>query len=245
MLLVKKFTKIKKLRWYRFLYNIWINTDQNMFYIKNDIKNHIYNFISYYKYKTEDCYIRNVIIKSAVFDYKDDSLEYCIKKEILTNTLMLTCDDLIVLHIDKSDIDRFSLLYKDSTKYKFKIYEYVTGYIIFCVSHKKHQLDIDIVSFKINNFCKIRSILFLYFILFSKLQYVKNVKTNSDFFGSSVVILNKNIHSIHNKDFYHNTYKFYKTIGFGEQNHTLYLFVDIIMNYVSIFKTYPLSLLHI
>lgn len=240
MLLVKKFTKIKKLSWYSFLYNICINTDQNIHYIKNDIKNYINNFISYYKYKKEDCYIRNVIIKSSVFNYKEDRLEYCIRKEIVTNTLILMCDDLIVLHIDKSDIDRFFLLYKDSTRYKFRIYEYVTGYIVFCVSHKKHELDIDIISFKINNFCKIRSILFSYFIL-----GIKYVNANSDFFESSVVILNNNIHSINNKDFYHNTYKFYKTIGFGEQNYTLYFFVDIIMNYVTIFKTYPITLLNI
>lgn len=245
MLLVKKFAKIKKLSWYRFLYDIRINTDQNIHYIKNDIKDYINNFILYCKERYEKRYIRNVIIKSSVFNYKNDSLEYCIRKEIVTNTLMLMCDDLIVLHIDKSDIDRFSLLYKDSTRYKFRIYEYVTGYIIFCVSHKKHELDIDIVSFKINNFCKIRSILFSYFILNDKLT----LEGYSNFFGSNVVILNNNIHStpkeLHNKDFHHNTYKFYKTIGFGERNHTLYFFVDIIMNYVNVFKTHPVTLLHI
>jgi len=240
MLLVKKFTKIKKLFWYRFLYDIRINTDQNIHYIKNDIKNYINDFIVYCKERYEDCYIRNVIIKSSVFDYKDDSLEYCIRKEIVTNTLILTCDDLIVLHIDKSDRDRFILLYKDSTRYKFKIYEYVTGYIIFCVSHKKHELNTDIVSFKIINFCKIRAILFSYFILNNKLT----LEGYSNFFGSSVVILNNNIHSTP-QGFHHNTYKFYKTIGFGKQNHILYLFVDIIMNYVTVFKTYPVNLLHI
>jgi hypothetical protein len=240
MLLVKKFTKIKKLFWYRFLYDIRINTDQNIHYIKNDIKNYINDFIVYCKERYEDCYIRNVIIKSSVFDYKDDSLEYCIRKEIVTNTLILTCDDLIVLHIDKSDRDRFILLYKDSTRYKFKIYEYVTGYIIFCVSHKKHELNTDIVSFKIINFCKIRAILFSYFILNNKLT----LEGYSNFFGSSVVILNNNIHSTP-QGLHHNTYKFYKTIGFGKQNHILYLFVDIIMNYVTVFKTYPVNLLHI
>jgi hypothetical protein len=244
MLLVKKFTKIKKLSWYRFLYGIRVNTDQNTNYIRNAIKNYVHIFTSHCNFK-QGCYIRNVILKSSVFDYKDDSLDYCIRKEIITNTLMLTCDDLVVLHIDKSDRDRFCLLYKDSTRYKFRIYEYVTGYIVFCVSHKKHELDTDIISFQINNFCKIRSILFSYFIN-NKLHYLN---TNSDFFGSSVVILNNNIHNtpqgLHNKDFYNNTYKFYKTIGFGKQNHILYLFVDIIMNYVTVFKTYPISLLHV
>lgn len=241
MLLVKKFTKIKKLFWYRFLYDIRINTDQNIYYIKNDIKNYINDFIN--DFIVEDCYIRNVIIKSSVFDYKDDSLEYCIRKEIVTNTLILTCDDLIVLHINKSDIDKFCLLYKDSTRYKFRIYEYVTGYIIFCVSHKKHELNTDIVSFKIINFCKIRSILFSYFILNNN-KLTLDFFGSTDFFGNSVVILNNNIHSTP-QGFHYNIYKFYKTIGFGKQNHILYLFVDIIMNYVNVFKTYPVSLLHI
>ena len=102
MLLVKKFTKIKKLFWYRFLYDIRINTNQNIHYIKNDIKNYVDNFERY-----EERYIRNVIIKSSIFDYKDDSLEYCIRKEIVTNTLILTCDDLIDLHIDKYDIEKY------------------------------------------------------------------------------------------------------------------------------------------
>ena len=236
MLLVKKFTKIKKLFWYRFLYDIRINTNQNIHYIKNDIKNYVDNFERY-----EERYIRNVIIKSSIFDYKDDSLEYCIRKEIVTNTLILTCDDLIVLHIDKSDIDRFYLLHKDSIQYKFCIYEYVTGYIVFCVSHKKHELDTDIISFKISNFCKIRSILFSYFIN-NKLSYFINNKLTCE---SNTVILNNNIQTYYNKDFHYNTYKFYKTIGFGQQNNTLYLFINIIMNYVNVFKTYPLSLLHI
>ena len=234
MIRAKKFSNIKNKPLFRFLREVDINYDD----VVSD-KMESLGFYTYYfqLYFTED--FSTSIIRSKVFVYNNESIEYTINREETTGTWMLVCDKLIVMDIRKNDIEEFTLSYLFSPLYNFVVYEYNSGYVIICVSHTRDEIgDVDyLMRFQLINNSKPR------YVLLS--QFIRPELSESG--GSGFVVLNKNIKDYLLDDVKSNDclYKFYNNVGYGVVKDELLEFTKIIVKYTDAFKNYPLSYLSI
>lgn len=140
MLRAKKFMNLKRQPIYKFLREIYISNQDNILERIDSI-----NFYTYYFNLSFNLLFE--CLKQHIFNYdtndKTETYSYIIKKDIVTDTIFLTCDKIIIFYINKDDIEEFCLCYMYSSLYKFAIYEYYRGYMAICLSHNVNDIDTD------------------------------------------------------------------------------------------------------
>jgi hypothetical protein len=252
MFRAKKFLGIKMHPLYKFLKSIVVSDEDN---IPERIDT--LNFYAYYFSLTFDMNFQ--ILKTSTFTYSDNLYNYSIKKDTLTDTVFLTFDKVIVFYISKDDIEEFSLNYMYSSFHKFVIYEYHRGYMAICLSHTTDDINDSLLRYYLINNSNPLYIILSHFVYESNTGNTEsdqdnqsNIDENDDLntlvtscIPRSFIILNKNVQSYLDEDGSYNVdlYKFYDTIGYGEQNPAIHHFVKMIFTYIKCYKTYPINYL--
>lgn len=233
MLRAKKFLNVKKRELYKYLSLVNIDKNTSIIERKESILLDVY-YISLYLNDDFEC----KITRDLIFSYKNSTINYTIQYEKYTDTWMLVCKDIIVLYIDNNDIENFCSTFNTSNDYKFKIYRYNLGYLAICISHFSNSNNIDILL----NYAKDKYIILSHFV---KQKTFKNDDEYDDEYDkkpTSFIILNDNVRNKLDNDYKNNNiYAFYTNIGLKSENITILFFIDVLMNYIKIFKNYPLN----
>lgn len=253
MLKVKKFSRVKNKKLYKFLRNI------NIYIDCNESIDEKCDTIIFYKYYISFYYLQDFcydFIKNKTFLSNDNSFDYTIQKEIHTNTWMFVCNKLLVLYISNDDIEEFCLSYMFSSVYRFIIRENDFGYVAISISHTTDDID-DVLKFYIMNLSNPKYILMSYFLK-NNIQNQENQENQEENHSLeltynendendemvSFIILNQNVQTLlHDRCHKRDLYKHYDVIGYGEMNRDLNIFVEFIFNYAIVFKNYPVNYL--
>ena len=188
MLRFKKFACIKNKQINNFIYNFSIPE----YFNNSQITHYIKFYTSYFDEKLKN--------KIKIQTIKITN-EYIIKKEIFTDTYLLTCK-LCILYIEPNNINKFINFFLYNTIFNFMIYKKYDYYIVFCTSHTDNVLiDLNIINIK-------------YYIL-------------SHVFQGDFIILNNNIKNL--KKYETNDLLFYKSIGYGNKNKDIISTIKIII----------------
>ena len=101
------------------------------------------------------CTNNNRSIKSgSLFGNKD--LSYEIKKELLTETYLISFDNVIILHVSETDYPLFLQLHSNNPDMLFASYKYDSFYHVICLSHTRstlHDSGDSFLEFLHNNYC--------------------------------------------------------------------------------------------
>lgn len=238
MLRAKKNAILKTSPLITFLKNFQIDPETSYTEKTDKIKHHIRYFDSYYK----DLLKINVI-KHFVFE----SIPYSIIKDEITETWFLTCTDLVILYIERTEIDQFKMDFLFSEIYNFIVYYdvYRDCYIAFCLSHTKSQILNILPKLYINNKHHHKYFILSHFLLPSTQQ--NNDNDNDTYFSNifiqqsvGFIILNKNVHNQCHTNFKSNLI-YYDDVGFGTKIKILDNLISIILVITQCYKYLPIN----
>ena len=265
--LLKKFLSTKRSCFNRLLSDLY-NNDNTSFNETERMEN-LEFYIYYFNENVKDDVKFLTIKRNELRDELTcEIIKYSIVKELYTDTLFFTCEDLIVLYIKEQEFEEFYLSFMLSNIYKFEIYKSPSHYIAFCTSHKSNEIkDLKQLLF-CNNSC-VKSI-FLSYLLnqnesvskvpseFMNRECISKVPRSEELGGESeteyeseseneslftgIVILNRDYKMLVDKIKY--TFEYDSSLGFGEKNNLLVSVVDIIIANMKINTYYPMHYLN-
>lgn len=244
MLRIKKYNKINKNSMIQFLKKFKYD-ETDIFDTKiYDLKYYICYFYLYLKKYINTNIIKKYNIYNIPFLNASNNITYQIVKDSFTETWFFTCDKLVILYISKNAIDDFYNTWMFSRIYKFVIYQDLEYYIVFCISHTSDQIR-NYLEFLVNNNHNPKYLIFSCFLL-------NNNKTNSSHDLEFVkynqkmilnesapvgfVVLNNNYKDINPKRM-----QFYKTLGYGKTNYTLFHLVKISFKLIQESRNLPVN----
>lgn len=203
------------------------------------------DFLNFYLYCFDNDYKKklNLLqIKRTI----QPTIQFSILKEQNTNTWFFVCKDLIVFHINLNDFEDFylSFMYSD---FKMHIYKTHLYYIIFCVSHKPHEID-DIKKFLLYNNNDIRYTILSFFInnnfnnnfnnltkkskKIKKKNYVRPIIYNDNLKYNGIIALNIDYKSLRINNIKKYNLTFHCTVGLGVDQPQLIETINIILEYI-------------
>jgi hypothetical protein len=244
MLRIKKYNQINKNSMIQFLKKFKYD-ETDIFDTKiYDLKIFHLLFYLYLKKYINTNIIKKYNIYNIPFLNASNNITYQIVKDSFTETWFFTCNKLVILYISKNAIDDFYNTWMFSRIYKFVIYQDLEYYIVFCISHTSDQIR-NYLDFLVNNNHNPKYLIFSCFLL-------NNNKTNSSHDLEFVkynekmilnesapvgfVVLNNNYKGINPKRM-----QFYKTLGYGKTNHTLFHLVKISFKLIQESRNLPVN----